>query len=255
MSPRWKSSLYVLLWFAGSLTLLGGSAWIGAWGASWFRGGGPERPDNVIAGLICGLALWLFVAVFHIGRESIVVPIPRQKDFLDGIRHTLADMGYQIVTYHDHFLEAKPGFFAMLMGGGIEIEVSGSNARIRGPKLTLETLQTRLRYRNHLATVQRRTTPIAVRHEPERFVRHVEISTTLDATTWDDFRAKVLQPLAAEGSVRLDVHLLIAPEDGVRDSVVESAREWLERNAEETEVRKDFVQRCDPMLAETQPLP
>ncbi|MFO0864512.1 MAG: hypothetical protein U0744_07660 [Gemmataceae bacterium] len=256
MAPRWKSSLYVFLWFATSLLLLGGSAWIGAWGASCFRGGGPERQDNVIAGLICGLALWLFVAVFHIGRESIVVPIVRQKDFSNGMREILTDMGYHIVAYQDHFLDAKPGFLAMLMGGGIEVEVSGSNAHIRGPKLTLEALQTRLRYRNHLATVQRRTTPIAVRLEPERFVRHVEISATIDATTWDDFRAKVLQPLATEGCVRLDVHLLIAPEDGVRDSVVEDPPEtgW-NAHAEDTEVRKDFCSTLRPHVAETQPLP
>lgn len=254
MSLRWKSLLYFVLWFAISLVLLGGSAWGGAWIASCFRGGGPDRQDNVIAGLICGLALWLFVAVFHFGKESIVVSVAQENEFRVGIRNILTEMGYRIVSADAQHLRAKPGFHTILLGGGIEVELAGNNARISGPKLTLERVQTRLRYRNHLEKVHRRTHP-PMRTEPERFVRHVEISATLDAASWDEFRAKVLQPLAAEGSVRLDVHLLIAPDDGVRDSVVESARRWLEKNADDAEVVKDFVQRYDPMLAETQPLP
>jgi len=254
MPASWKTSLQVLLWFLVSLLLLGGSAWGAAWLASCIRGGTPDQADNLTAGLICGLAIWLFVAVFHLGKESIVVSVASRSDFFDSLKAILTDMGYRVISQQDDYLGTKPGFGAMLLGGGIHVHVEGPIAKVTGPKVCLEMVQTRLRYRNHLEKVQRRTTSPRSQ-EPETFLRHVEISATLVADDWDEFRKHVLQPLAAEGEVRLDVQLLVAPEHGVRNSIVEATRRWLDKHAEEAEVRKDFVQRFDPMLAETQPVP
>src|SRR4051794_5766061 len=54
----------VLLVFAASVLLV-------ALGLAWARGAPLIGRDNLLLGVICGLIIWLFLASFHVRRETL----------------------------------------------------------------------------------------------------------------------------------------------------------------------------------------
>lgn len=108
-----------------------------------------------ILATICALILWLFVAVFHIRRETVTVSFRDRRQFLDTIKTQLADLGFELKREDEREVVFKPTFHARVIGGGVLVELDIANARITGPKVYVERLQKRLRNQSFLGSLQK----------------------------------------------------------------------------------------------------
>jgi len=222
------------------LLLFGVTALIVAPLVSWGAGVGITSPESISLTLICGLVLWLFVAIFHINRETIVLPLLSRQVFIQKAREQLEHLGYEVKTQTGDSLVCAPAFRSFLFGGNIQVATQNGLATLTGPKVYLERLRQHLRMQSLVEKVQQQHRDVQ-RRQGEQLLKRVQISMRLPREQLQDIATEILEVLAHEGAELVcDVNVLAQSERGIRESILEElVREWLKQRGIKAEIHKD----------------
>jgi hypothetical protein len=213
---------------------------------SWVQSNPFAEEINVIIGMMCGLIAWLFIAVFHLRRETVYLPFNDPFAFLEQVQATLNELGYELKSRSPTILTFRPSFRAFLLGGGGQVALEEHSARITGPRICLEWLRKRMRIRNHLDNLSR-TIQEDRRRQGERYLKRVQISLRFPAQNYPEVFRHVVAPLAELGSVLCDLNLLAQSDSGIPENLIDfQVRPWLLGREIPPEIHKDFVQREEP---------
>ncbi len=220
------------------LIIFTGSAFLIVFLLAWFKGTHLLDGANLYIGIVCGLITWLFMAVFHLRKETITLPFFDQAAFLNQVETILIELGYELKAPAGESRKFKPTFRSFLLGGSIQIAIAGPCGKITGPKVCLEIIRKRMRIRNHLDNI-----PQAIqegrRRQGERLLKRVQLTLRLTPKQWQDTYQQVIQPLANEGSVLCDLNILAQNDTGIPDQVVElQVRPWLQAKGLAVEIHK-----------------
>ncbi len=114
----------------------------------------------VALAVVCGLIVWLFVAVFHLMRVRLIIPVADPEAYLRQLRSELAGFGYDSgrETHGRHIF--RPNFMALLFGGSIRAETGAHCVTLIGPKVCLERVRKSLRMHFHIETTRSRTVAV-----------------------------------------------------------------------------------------------
>ncbi len=223
-----------------ALTVLLGTSLLCAAGVSLFHDAGFATPGNLTTGLLCALVVWLFVTVFHLRHETVTVPAADGERFLQSARLLLNEMGYVVSARGPLELSTRPRFHALLLGGGIHVRLNGTRARLTGPKVCIELLRNRLRFRAHLGRVLqtlRESIP------GERLIKRAELRLRVTPEQLNAIRANVIDVLRSTADVVCEVHLLAQSDLGIPESTLEfQVGRWLEQQGIDATVHKHFIQ-------------
>jgi hypothetical protein len=252
LSPsRWIVVRFVLLAQAALILLVGISFGCSALLSQW-RGGSWLEPGNLCVGLVCGLIAWLFVAAFHLRKESSNLAVDSQVQFMKNAQHLLGEMGYEITSRRDDFLDTRPGFHAMLFGAGVQVAVQAGHARITGPKISVERLRTNLRMCQQMSRVHQALEP---RIAGEAKLKRVELRLRVTPEQLALVQVGILIPLAKESSVVCELCVLAQSDEGILESTVDTKiLNWLDQHGISCEIHKDFIQIVELTRDETQPV-
>jgi hypothetical protein len=154
-------------------------------------------PWSINLGILCGLIVWLFVAIFHIRAETIYLPVRRRGGFLDSIQQHLEELGYHVEKAEKTRLVARPGFHSYLMGGGIAVELEEAAARVSGPKLSLEMLRKRVRMDTVVGKAQQAIRE-SQRRQGEKLLKRVAITLRVPLECWDELYTELIEVLVKE---------------------------------------------------------
>jgi hypothetical protein len=192
--------------------------------------------------VICGLIAGLFVVVFHVKKESTLIPFKNRQDFLAACHVVLKDLGYEVAAKSDDHLVSWPSFRALLLGGRIDIQPFANEARINGPKMFVEILRSRLRLHSHIAGVEQTMRDSRAIRLGDRRLKRIQISLRSTPAQWDDVGKAVVRKLVEEGAeVFCEIHLMAQSDEGIRASVIEnSIRAWLQQQHIHAEIHKDL---------------
>lgn len=202
---------------------------------AWWRDA--DDVPNLILGVICSLIIWLFIAVFHLSKEKLIVPVADAKTFLAQMSVLLDEMGYQVVGQNENTLFTRPRFNAFLFGGGVRVYLDRNRAVLAGPKISVEILRRRLRLVQHLFRVH--GVLEGPRKTGEQLLKRIEITLRVKPEQLVDVRTNIVEPLCKTGEVVCDLHLLVTSADGVRESMIEQqVRPWAQKNEIQCEIHK-----------------
>jgi hypothetical protein len=233
-------SLPVLLAFVASALLV-------ALLLSWIRDLPFGARENLLLGIICSLIVWLFVAVFHIRRETLRLPVSDRATFLGALVPLLEELGYEVKAESEERLVSRPSFRSFLVGGGLQVEVAGGTARVMGPKMFVEILRRRLRLHSHLTRWQYGRRETRCRHG-ERLLKRVEITVRVNGTQGQGVYEEIVQALIGEDAqVVSEIHVFAQSETGIREQTVEQEiRDRLKQRGLAVEIRKDHPRWDEP---------
>ncbi len=205
-------------------------------------GASSEFCDNLLRAVLCGLVVWLFLAVFHIRTESVRLPVPDPRTFAQRVTHVLQELGYEVSRQGEDRIVSRPGFRSLLLGGGVLVQLEGTTARVTGPKLFIEILRRRVRMQSFIERAQHPTRED--RHRPaERLLKRVEISLRLEGSRAPLVHEQVMAALTGEGAqVVCELHILAQSDAGLRETAIEALRDRLQENGVAADIRKDFPQ-------------
>ena len=236
---RWYVGVRFVLLSLAALGLLVSVSLASAALLAWWRDDGWREPGNLWVGLVCGLIAALFVAVFHLRKESSTMAVGSHEQFMGDAQRLLREMGYEVTDRRDDFLDTRPGFHALLFGPGVQIAVEAGHARITGPKYSVERLRMNLRMRQQLSRVH-----VALQksqaNEPK--LKRVELKMRVTPEQLAQVQANVLAALAKEADVVCEVSVLAQSDEGIRQSTIEvQVRDWLDQQGIPCELHKDFI--------------
>jgi hypothetical protein len=237
------------------VTVLGGTALVIAWVLAWALGAPVITVAGLYIGLVCGLIVWLFIAVFHLRKETFHVPVPNREVFNEKIRALLLELGYEMRTTSGGQSCFRPGFQSYWLGGDVMLKVEGRQASITGPKVFVEVLRNRLRIQNHLEKVS----IDGRRRLSERLLSRTQLTLRVPSEQWEDVHRHVIDVLAREAEVICELNVLAQADKGMREHLVEfQVREWLEQQGIAVHIRKDYLlkedgDRCDTLLTHEAP--
>jgi hypothetical protein len=208
---------------------------------AWLQLSQWNDPRNLSIGLVCGMIVWLFVAVFHLRRETQVIPFSQREPFLLKANAVLQEMGYALTSHDADALTFRPRFHSYLFGGSIHLAVADQEAKLTGPKVSLEIFRRGFRLFNHVQRVQQYL------HDHRKFtdnvLKRVEVQLRCRPDEFEAVRANVIEVLQKNGEVVCELNLLVHSEKGIREDVIEfQVREWLEQQHIPCEIRKGVVQ-------------
>jgi hypothetical protein len=216
--------------------------------AAWLYDSDWNSPSALVTGFVCGLVVWLFIAVFHLRRETIVWPCLARDAFIAKAKAVLGEMGYSLTTPDTDSLTFRPGFHSYLFGGAIEISLADHEVRLTGPRVSLELFRRYFRVANHLHGVHERLAD--QRKVPETRLKRVEMQLRVDPDQLESVRANVLALLEKEGALICELNVMLQSDKGVRESLIEiQLRDWLEQNGIDAEIRKNHVQFAEAVPA------
>jgi hypothetical protein len=141
-----RLGLFLAFALAGFLSLVAVTALV----VSGWQGSDTLTAEGLSLGVVCGLIAWLFVVVFHINRETILMPFDSAAVFLKRVRAQLEEMGYRVSAPSENVLVGKPTFYALLFGGHVVVRLGERQAVVIGPKIYLERLRKGCRVSQHL---------------------------------------------------------------------------------------------------------
>jgi hypothetical protein len=241
-------SLPVLLVFAASVLLV-------ALGLAWVRGAPLGGRENLLLGVICGLIIWLFLAIFHVRRETIRLPITDRVAFFGRLLPLLEELGYEVKSRGGNRLFSRPSFRSLLIGGGLQVEVDQGEARVTGPKVFVEILRRRLRQDSHLSRAHQDGRETRLR-PGDRLLKRVAISVRLSGAEGHGVYEEIVEPLTREGAqVVVELHVFAQSEAGIREQTVDDEiRECLKQRFLSPEVRKDHPRWDEPPLPADPPV-
>ncbi len=239
LPSRWLNCVRFALLSLAALALLAGVSLAGAAALAWWRDDAWHQPGNLSIGLVCGLVVWLFVAVFHLRKETGTLAVGSHEQFMGDAQRLLREMGYEVTSRRDDFLDTRPGFHAMLFGPGVQVALEAGHARITGPNLSVERLRTSLRMRQQLSRVNQ---ALHNRNPSEAKLKRVELKLRVTPEQLALVQTQVLAALAKEASVVCEISVLAQSDDGIRESTVEhQVRDWLDQQGIPCELHKDFI--------------
>ena len=208
---------------------------------AWVQNGSWNSPQFLTIGMVCGLIVWLFVAAFHLRRETQSIPFSQREPFVAKAKGVLQEMGYDLSSQHAATLSFRPRFHSYLFGGGIQLALDDREAKLTGPKVSLEIFRRCFRLVNHVQRVQ------LYLQEHRRFtdnvIKRVELKMRLDPEQFEAVRQNVIELLQKDGDVVCELNLLVQSEQGIRENTLEfQVREWLEQQGIQCDIHKDLVQ-------------
>jgi hypothetical protein len=224
-----------------ALVLLAGTIFLIASLLAYVRGEPWDRPIPFTSGLGCGLLIWLIIAIFHLRKATLRLPISQGNAFLGRAKTILREMGYAIASERPDRLIVRPRFHSFLFGGSIQITVEGHVAKLTGPTVSLDIFRRRYRLQSHVQRVQQVLQD--QRKFTENLVKRVELRLRLKPEQFDRVRRNVIALLQEDGTVICELNILVQSEKGVREDTVEfQIREWLELHEIPYSIHKDLVQ-------------
>jgi hypothetical protein len=181
----------------------------------------------------------LFVTVFHVRRETMVLPLEDRAAFRRRLTSHLAEMGYSVAQRGDNRLVGRPAFHALLFGGNIEARLGGERAVLTGPKLFLEALRGRLRLHNHVEQVPHALA--AVRRRQGRLLREVRVRVQVPGELLAGVYRELAGALAREGAeIACDLSIRARAEHGLREQAIQACvHDWLREQEIPAEVHKE----------------
>jgi hypothetical protein len=214
---------------------------------AWLHGLPTTANGLLSRGAVCGLIAALFVAVFHIRREVIRLPVQRRATFVERLKLHLGELGYTGLEEGPDQLVFRPSFGSLLFGAGIRVELAATSATLTGPKVYLELLRRRLRLQSYLAPAER----------AERLLRRVELSMRLSPEQLPRLRHEIVGALRVAGAeVACQVIILARSEAGIRDAAVDEAlQDWVKTPGVAVEVHKEQLALPRPLTALRPPIP
>lgn len=208
---------------------------------AWVRSGDWNSPQNLYTGAVCGLIIWLFVAAFHLRRETQSMPFSQRDQFVAKAKTVLQEMGYALSSQHGNTLTFRPKFHSYLFGGGIYVTLESQDATLSGPKVSLEIFRRCFRLLNHVQRVQMYL--LEHRKFTDNVIKRVELRLRVRPDQLEAVRAHVIDVLQKDGKVVCELNLLMQSETGIRENTLEfQIREWLEQQGIPNEIHKDHVQ-------------
>jgi hypothetical protein len=246
-TPNWFGSVLRLSLFSLlALVVLLGTGLLFAGALAVVNGGGVANPGNLSVGLVCGLISWLFVAAFHLRKETIAIPATDPERFVQNARLLLTEMGYEVKSRGQLQLSTRPRFHSLLFGSGIQVELDGAGAHLTGPKVCVEVLRNRLRILSHLGVV--RQALLDPHRHSETLIKRAELRLRVTPEQFEAVRTNVIDVLQATADVLCDVHLLAQSDIGIPESTLEfQIKQWLDEMGIEATVHKHFIQLHRPL--------
>ena len=247
------TSLYVMLriviWATLLLVLFACMTWFTALILSWCFDTAVAESHNLYLGMICALVAWLFLATFHLRRETVHLPFVSRDTFLRRIKTVLGELGYEVMIETPTHVRFHPSFRSFLMGGGVLVKMEETIALVTGPRLSLEMLRKRLRLYQQLAVVHQ-SAGEGRRRQPDNRLKRVQIDVRLPADRWPEVMDHLVGVLGQEASLICDLHILAQSSGGVRESTIEEqVRAWLHDRGIPAVIHKDHVQLAEPGTA------
>jgi hypothetical protein len=208
----------------------------------YLRGASTELSDNLRLAILCGLVVWLFLAIFHIRTDTLRLPVADRRGFLCRVIPILEELGYEVTRNGDSNVVSRPGFRALLLGGAIRVQLEGDTARVTGPKVFIEILRRRMRLQSYIDRAQQ--PPREGRHRTaERLLKRVEVSIRVPGDQGAAAQAEIVGALAREGAkIVCELHVLALSEAGIRETALDELRDVLRQNGITADIRKDFPQ-------------
>lgn len=238
-----KSALSVVAWVVVAVAVLMASTLSISWFVTRFRESDVTHIDNILIGLACSLIALLFVGVFHLRKETVQLRISDREKFQTRMQKILQDLGYQWVHMTDRHWRTRPHFRAFLFGDGITMKLEGNRASLSGPRLSLELIRRRYRMSSHLEKVQQSICDSKSRIA-ETFLKRLELSVRLEPDNMKGFQQKIIDVLAKNGGLLIDVQLMLISDDGMKESTwLKEMKPWLEENKIHFEYHRDHTQR------------
>jgi hypothetical protein len=239
-----KSAASVAAWSVVAVTLLASGTLAISWFLSLFRDGTFTRGDNVVIGLVCCLIVLLFIGAFHLRKETAVLRFADRAKFLSRMHTILVDLGYQAIDITEDHWRTRPHFRALLFGDGIDVKLEGGNATLTGPRWSLERIRRRYRMASQLDKVQESISDSKAR-VAETFLKRLELSVRLEPNHLEEFQKRIVDVLAKNGNVMVDVQLMLISENGMNESLWSNdMRPWLDENEIPYEFHRDRTQRA-----------
>jgi hypothetical protein len=195
--------------------------------------------------IICALVVWLFVAVFHLRRESMTFNVENRAAFLQLLQKQLQSLGYVVNRQEEQGLAARPLFQSFLFGGKIGARVEGTQATLTGPKVYLEMLRRRLRLESHFIKVPQTLSTLSTlrRRQAGGLLRSVDISVKVSGALIPTVYQHLADALSSEGAtVRCELTVHADSDAGLRDVMVQKRiQDWLRGQGIAADVRKDAL--------------
>jgi hypothetical protein len=231
---------FVLVSLLASVLLIGTTLLIAAL-VAWPQDERWDSPQCLYIGFVCGLIVWLFVAVFHLRRETQHMAFSQRDQFVAKAKTVLQEMGYALTTQNASALTFRPRFHSYLFGGGIHLALESQEAKLTGPKVSLEIFRRCFRLLNHVQRVQ------LYLQEHRKFtdnvIKRVELQLRLRPDQFEAVRANVISLLQKEAKVICELSLLVQSDKGIRENTLDfQVREWLDQNGINCDIHKDIVQ-------------
>lgn len=237
VSRRVLGVLRVLILAVAALALFGMTALVWALPLAWMG-----LASGVVANaVLCGLVVWLFIAIFHVRRETLTLDVPERQPFLLRLRRELLELGYETDPTGEEHFTFRPRFTAFLFGGAVEVQLMGTKAAICGPRTTLDRLRKRFRLLNHVSSAH--LAVVDTRNRGKLPLRRVQIGMRVPTYQWAAVLHHVVEVLQEEGAeVACEVSVLAHSEGGILDSTVEGIiRDWLRRKEIPATIHKEPI--------------
>lgn len=237
-----------------AIVLLVGTTLLIAVVVGWLQFTAWDSRGNLSIGLVCGNILWLFVAIFHLRRETQVVPFSQREPFITKANSVLREMGYSLAAQDANEMRYRPRFHSYLFGGGIHISLQEQEARLTGPKVSLEIFRRGIRLVNHVQRVQQYL------HEHRKFtdnvLKQVEVQVRFAPPQFEKIRENVIEVLQQDAEVVCDLNLLVRSDKGIREDTIEfQVRQWFDQHRLPCEIRKGVVQFVEVVQPELEMTP
>jgi hypothetical protein len=218
-----------------------GTALLIASAIAWLWDGVWNAPQVLGIGSTCALIFWLFVAVFHLRRETQLTQFAQREPFVAKLKTVLQEMGYVLSSQRDQTLMFRPRFHSYLFGGGIQVDVGVQEAKLTGPKVSLEIFRRCFRLLKHVQRVQVYLQD--QRKFTDNVIKRVELRARPRPDQLEAVRKNIIEPLQKDAKVVCELNLLVQSEKGIRESTLEfQVREWFEEHNIPVEIHKDLVQ-------------
>ncbi len=240
---------FILVALLALVTLVGTTLLI-AGAVAWTQDARWDEPRYLTIGFVCGLIVWLFVAVFHLRRETQTMPFSQRDQFISKAKTVLQEMGYAYIGQQGNAYFYRPRFHSYLFGGGITLVIEHQDASITGPKVSLEIFRRCFRMINHVYRVQMYLKEH--RKITDNVIKRAELQLRLKPEQFEAVRKNVIEVLQADGEVVCDLNLLVQSEQGIREETLEfQIRGWLEQQCIDCDIHKDHIQFVE-MVHETE---
>jgi hypothetical protein len=229
----------LLVWTLG-LCAFAAIVYVVALALAWHSGESGPTTTGVLAGVLCALIALLFITIFHLRKETVVVCVEDRQAFLRRLRSQLEGLGYAVSLPTENLLVGRPPFHALLFGGRVEARVGTERAFLAGSRVYLEVLRRRLRLHAHLEQVPH-TLSVHRKRQGESMLRSVQIKMQVPGNLLPTVFREVASVLAHEGvEIECDLCIRGRADNGLRDQVVETkVHDWLKEQQVPVEIQKE----------------